>query len=1299
MASGNQEVGRYVLPIIPSIDGIGPSIDKTLGKAFGNVSKQASKVLTDGVQSGVAQAEADIKKASDAIAKLRDKEAAAVDKLATAEARINEVREKGGSALKRAEAQRNAAMREQASVLRQIESQTRSLGEAQERLGNSGGASAGGGFLAGFKGATRGIGGAGSEAAAGFAEGFAGSSALLRLGSAAGPVGLALTAAGVIGGGLLVKSVLAGIERQPAKDLIQAQLGLDPASMAKLSQSAAKAYTDNFGESVQDNLSTAKTALRSGLLSSADDPSTQHVIEQLSAVSQILGEEIPATARAAGQLIKTGLADSADQAFDLIVKGEQAGLNSSEDLLDTFNEYGTQFRKLGLSGPEAIGLLSQALKGGARDSDKAADALKEFSIRSVDGSKTTMQAYRDLGFSAKAMSEEFAKGGPAAHDAFGQILTEIRRIDDPLKRGQVAAALFGTQWEDLGGAFDKFDLSNAVNELGQVDGAAQRASDTMSDNVVSSFEQSKRSIQQSISDVEDKLAEAFGPSLKQAADWAHEHTDDIAEFFANMGIAGISVAQDIVKSTGQMVVAVGQFVGVIGDIQGAVTKFQAWQADIRGDHDQADELRREADEYFGWGESLQKVGNDMVDGAGKMDDWKQSLRELKGKAGDTKDETHDLSGELKDLPKDTKVNLTYSVTDAQGNPIAVPLPPIGGTPNAPTTLPNIAGVPFPGFTPTPSSSSGGGAAAPGINIPGLTPLPGIRGAGGMGPGGRPVPGSGFMPYGLKAGTDTGGYGSSGPAFPEWVHQIEQQFGVKASTYKNHQESDPSDPRDPHHGENYAANPQHLNRGIDWSGSVENMQRLAEWLQSIAPGTPQLEQIIWQNPKTMQRIGLGGAGNLTTGYYPATGEGSYQEHQNHVHTRQSMAIPLSGGGSTTSALGFTSFPWDDVAQAESSGNWQNADTGKNGHYGGLQFSPDTWKLFGGLEFAPSPEQASREQQIEVANRAAFTGYNGVAPQGLGAWQAITDGKVPGVSVNSTPTMALSQSGPGSPNLVSAFGNQYKAGIGTPGYNEYGEPGYYETDPRQIAQAQRRAEDTQRQIEEADQRIADAKKKRADLEDEINVTAEDRAQADKDIADAEREAKRAREDAEWAKQDAVEAQQGKFKAAQKAKGGKNGDGGDLSGIGGIFGSFLKETFGIDGSLFPDLADLMPIKMGGALLSAFKGPILGAAQGQLGIQQPGWQPGMPTQIPDAGSGSGLPFGMVPSPFDFAGNAQPGMAPPGSPASGIGSGPAPGPVDNSRNLAVTVNGGPNEDQIANTVRREVSNVQRVATYTAPGA
>ncbi|MCV7069012.1 hypothetical protein H7H51_30805 [Mycolicibacterium farcinogenes] len=105
----------------------------------------------------------------------------------------------------------------------------------------------------------------------------------MGLASKGGPVGAALAAAGLVGGGLLVKNVLAGIEREPARDLVQAQLGLDEASMAKLSQSAAKAYTENFGSSIQENLSTAKSALQTGLISNADDPNTQKVIENLTA--------------------------------------------------------------------------------------------------------------------------------------------------------------------------------------------------------------------------------------------------------------------------------------------------------------------------------------------------------------------------------------------------------------------------------------------------------------------------------------------------------------------------------------------------------------------------------------------------------------------------------------------------------------------------------------------------------------------------------------------------------------------------------------------------------------------------------------------------------------------------------------------------------------------------------------------------------------------------------------------------------------------------------------------------------
>ncbi|WP_063053231.1 resuscitation-promoting factor Rpf1 domain-containing protein [Nocardia arthritidis] len=68
-------------------------------------------------------------------------------------------------------------------------------------------------------------------------------------------------------------------------------------------------------------------------------------------------------------------------------------------------------------------------------------------------------------------------------------------------------------------------------------------------------------------------------------------------------------------------------------------------------------------------------------------------------------------------------------------------------------------------------------------------------------------------------------------------------------------------------------------------------------------------------------------------------------------------------------------WDRLAQCEAGGNW-GINTG-NGFQGGLQFSPGTWRAHGGQEYAASANQASREQQIAVAEKV-------LASQGWGAW---------------------------------------------------------------------------------------------------------------------------------------------------------------------------------------------------------------------------------------------------------------------------------------------------------------------------
>jgi len=58
-------------------------------------------------------------------------------------------------------------------------------------------------------------------------------------------------------------------------------------------------------------------------------------------------------------------------------------------------------------------------------------------------------------------------------------------------------------------------------------------------------------------------------------------------------------------------------------------------------------------------------------------------------------------------------------------------------------------------------------------------------------------------------------------------------------------------------------------------------------------------------------------------------------------------------------------WDRLAKCESGGNWA-INTG-NGYTGGLQFADSTWRSNGGAQFAPRAFQATREEQITVAQR--------------------------------------------------------------------------------------------------------------------------------------------------------------------------------------------------------------------------------------------------------------------------------------------------------------------------------------------
>ena len=281
------------------------------------------------------------------------------------------------------------------------------------------------------------------------------------------PIGAAIGS--LAAGGALFDSAAAGAENQ---GILQASLGLSPEDAAKAGKQSGRLYAEGWGGSLEDS----RAAVEASWKYFGEGPDSEWAARTALGFEKAFGSDSQENIKAVEQMMRTGLIDTPQEGFDILARGYQTGADKAGDLTDTMTEYGTQFRNLGLSGADAIGLMNQGLDNGARDADKVADAFKEFGIRAVDGSKSTAEAFSALGFNADDMAQRIGKGGDSAREATGEVLDALRGVEDPAKRAQIAVGLFGTQAEDLGGALYSLDLDTAASGLGQIEGAADGVS-------------------------------------------------------------------------------------------------------------------------------------------------------------------------------------------------------------------------------------------------------------------------------------------------------------------------------------------------------------------------------------------------------------------------------------------------------------------------------------------------------------------------------------------------------------------------------------------------------------------------------------------------------------------------------------------------------------------------------------------------------------------------------------------------------------------------------------------------------
>ncbi|MCK9250013.1 MAG: phage tail tape measure protein [Solirubrobacteraceae bacterium] len=322
-----------------------------------------------------------------------------------------------------------------------------------------------------------------------------------RMDRALGRAKRAVAALGVAIGGLAVKGIVDALDMQEGHAKMAAQLGMTADQAERIGKVAGGLYSDAYGEGLADVndaiVQIGQNMTDLGDVSDAELRKASASVLNLQSTFDASGQEITRTVSA---LMANGMAGSFDEAFDVITSGFTRGADKGGEFLDTLNEYAEPMKSLGFDAKTFTGLLVQGAEQGVYSVDKIGDAFKEFSIRAIDGSTATVDAYKSLGLSADDYAQRLAKGGPSAQKATGEILAALRKMRDPVTREAAGVALFGSMWEDIGGqAILGLDPATAAME--RTAGAADKLDDTLLGTGKATLRSFSRQLQMGIANV------------------------------------------------------------------------------------------------------------------------------------------------------------------------------------------------------------------------------------------------------------------------------------------------------------------------------------------------------------------------------------------------------------------------------------------------------------------------------------------------------------------------------------------------------------------------------------------------------------------------------------------------------------------------------------------------------------------------------------------------------------------------------------------------------------------------------
>lgn len=221
--------------------------------------------------------------------------------------------------------------------------------------------------------------------------------------------------------------------------------------------------------------------------------------------------------------------------LDMMTSAYQRTGDPMNDLLDTMQEYPSQFRKMGLSAETFYDLIVRGSEAGVYNTDKIADTFKELYLRIAEGADVPVEelkkigytaddiarvgnatddvinGFNKLGLSVNDIKRAFEQGGDEASSALYTIIDAIAAVEDKAEQQDIIAKLFGAPGEDVGSYFFEV-LANGEIAVDEFVGAVENAAATMESTL--SYQMTE--VQNKVTTLKAEIGDTFGNVLTLA---------------------------------------------------------------------------------------------------------------------------------------------------------------------------------------------------------------------------------------------------------------------------------------------------------------------------------------------------------------------------------------------------------------------------------------------------------------------------------------------------------------------------------------------------------------------------------------------------------------------------------------------------------------------------------------------------------------------------------------------------------------------------------------------------------------